>query len=251
MSETQEAAEPDALKDQLPGGTVVRTIVAGIAVIIPVLLLIWIFRYRQSGLPRIVNDLPDPAAEARLLEMGPAVAGKLSPFVYKAEKPDARQLAIIRVIVKLGKQDNLPIFVRRAYYADLLKKEGAADRLLGLRGIKTLGPPWPLRDMSVLLDDHREAKVHQAPALIARRRRELGDVAGVVRFEAADMLGAALGVVMQSPNKEDRITPKHETGWLTPELQERRIKMIKEKLARTGAASGSPSRRPVPKGSGE
>ena len=229
------------------GGRSVADIVFSAAVLlgifaIPLVLLLVIMRPPSGGLKGLIEQLPERSARRAIIEMGPGVVPRLIPLVYKADNPDAKQLAIINIIFKLQHQDDLPIFVRRAYFAKALDESNAESRLFGLRGLMTIGPPRPLPRIADLLDDHRQATVHGSPGLPYAIRRKTGLVPGVVSDAAADILAAEFRLAFREAATDMMIPPTRNTASLRPELKKLRIKKIKEHIAKL--TGGKPPRAP-------
>ena len=241
MSDSENLSDESSVAEETPPGGIGTRIVLGVALgMIPFVILAVVLRGGSSDVDDLIRRLPDPAAKEKLTEMGPAVARQLIPHVYRAENPDERQLAIIGVIFSLDRQDNLPIFVRRAHWLAKLKSQSAEDRLRAIRAIRTLGGKWPIRDMVALLDDTREAVVHAAPGVIRRMRSQYSMRPGVVRDEAADMFCESFKIAIVPKGQEEPITSRVPTRDLPEEYRKLRIQKIREKIAALEARHGKP-----------
>ena len=233
-----QAAAPEA--PAAPGHLGMR-IVAGILLgMIPLVAFLLIMRTRSGPVSSLVEELPDSKVKQRLLAMGPRVVPRLVPHVYKAEHPDEKQLEIIDIIFKLGQQDQLPIFVRRAYFASAVEAPEAETRLFGLRGLVVMGPPFRLESIAVLLDDDREAVAHGSPGLIAAKRRSVPDRKGIVQMEAADFLVVVVGIDPRPPRKEPYTGAPDTTRFLSPEERSKRYRRLKEIVAKFRSGAPTP-----------
>ena len=212
--------------------------------------LIVVLRLAGSWSPEsLVERLPDPEAKAKLVAKGPSIVPFLVGKVYNCEKPGPRELAIMDVIAEMGRIDQIPIFVRRAYFAEQTRLEAAEKRLYGVRGLVNVGPPHPIEtldSLGALLDDTRAAKVEAAPGAPLAVRRELGLTDGIVAEEAADFLAATLSVVLEDPSMGMRVTPETPTAKLSAEMRKLRVEKIREAIARAKAGLKPPPGPPAP-----
>jgi hypothetical protein len=239
-----------------PGGRVdvLMKVMLGLALgAIPFALIVVVRAAGSWGGDSLVERLPDPEAKARLMAKGPSIVPLLVGKVYKCEKPGPRELAMMDVIAEMDHIDQLPIFVRRAYFAEQIRLEAAEKRLYGVRGLANVGPPYPMETLDglgALLDDTRAATVEAAPGAPLAVRKGLGQAEGIVAEEAADFLGATLSVVLEDPGSGARVTPETPTAKLSPEMRKLRVEKIREAIARAKAGLKPPPGPPAPTGEG-